>query len=156
MTSRLFPGPASSSAPIIPRSFATYAPAGERPVVRHLAGYDDFASWCPRVGADPASLASDLDALIAFVRDRKNDIKAEELEDQASIFFGNVLVQQRNDADWMQCGDHFSSAGNERQRFDAKAAIWHLADSDAEMLRTSLDMLHCWISDETTSWPKPQ
>jgi hypothetical protein len=146
MIAPLFPEPAASAAPHIPRRSAVYIEAGARPTVRHLLGYEEFAAMCSATGADPAALAVDLVSLIAFVRERKEEITANGCQDAAAIFFGNVLVQQRHDADWMQFGDDFPSAGTERQRFEVSATLRHVIDADEETLRKGLAMLNDWIA----------
>lgn len=104
---------------------------------------------CFERGTDPARLASDLDAFVAFVQDWKSDIQAAGLQDSAAIFFGNVLVHQRHDADWEQFGDNFPSAGTDHQRFEVRGALQLLIDSDDSTFKRLVQIMKDWVSHQT-------
>jgi hypothetical protein len=114
--------------------------------VRHLGGYEAFASLSASSEADPTALAADIDAFAAFARDNWTDIAAHDAEEATAIFLGNVLVRQRADADWLQYGDDSPSAGTRRQRYEPLRLLSLLVHSDDETFRECLERVHEWVN----------
>ncbi|GAB2528329.1 hypothetical protein [Paramicrobacterium agarici] len=144
----IFPEPSYSSVPQIAQGYAAYLPEdSSRPnMVRHLTGYEAFVTLCAELGTDPRSLASDIGACASHIRGQGDEIRSRGLENSAAVFLGNVLVQQREDAHWIQYGSEFPSAGTRRQRYEVLELLNLLTQSDEPTFRTCLEKIKEWIS----------
>jgi hypothetical protein len=113
--------------------------------VRHLVGYEPLLELCRSTGTDPSSLASDVAEFAEFARTHRDVIRAMKLEHAAATFLGNVLVQQRDDAEWIQYGDEFPSAGTKRQHYEVIHLLPLLMDGDDAVFASCVEKIEEWV-----------
>ena len=102
-----------------------YRPVDEiPPLVRHALGYELFVGRVTADGEDPAVLAGDTEALIAYLRLHSSAFIAagDVLLDSAGVFLGNNLVARVADAHW-QVLDSDSPEVAQGQRLSGGAAV---------------------------------
>jgi hypothetical protein len=148
MNVRIFAEQPSSSAPQTARGFAPYSAANEAQrdvVVRHLIGYEAFAEMCVELGTDPSDLTSEIDACASFLRQSSDEIRSHDLQNSAAIFLGNVLVQQREDAHWIQYGSEFPSVVTRQHHCEPLMVLALLSRSDEPTFREIMTKIKEWI-----------
>ncbi len=152
----LFDGPASglpallSNKAVLSRRTAQYRPAAEEePPVKHLAGYAPFVVFCESSGVPAKQLASDVSALLTFLRTNIGEISAEPgLSEAATVFVGNVIAAMRPEAHWRVMADGSREVGARSMMITVDRLIEGLGEADDGMVAGLLTHLEEWAGDE--------
>ncbi|WP_024819644.1 DUF6226 family protein [Arthrobacter sp. 31Y] len=129
---------------------ARYRPAVEaRAPIKHLAGYAPFVAFCESGGAPAGQLASDVSALLAFLRTNIGDISAEPgLSEAATIFVGNVIAAMRPEAHWTVMADGSREVGTRDMTITVDRLVDGLREADDGMVAGLLTQLAEWAAEE--------
>jgi|GEM_PF-372659 len=152
----LFGGPASGlSAPlsnkaVLSRRTAQSGPAAEDAApVKHLAGYAPFVAFCASRGVPAGQLASDVSALLAFLRTNIDGIPGDPgLNEAATIFVGNVIAAMRPEAHWTVMADGSREVGDRDMMITVDRLMDGLGEADDGMVAGLLTHLTEWAADE--------
>ncbi|NHW49140.1 hypothetical protein HAV21_19950 [Paenarthrobacter sp. MSM-2-10-13] len=152
----LFGGPASGlSAPlsnkaVLSRLTAQSGPAAEDAApVKHLAGYAPFVAFCESRGVSAGQLASDVNALLGFLRTNIGDIPGDPgLNEAATIFVGNVIAAMRPEAHWTVMADGSREVGDRDMMITVDRLMDGLGEADDGMVAGLLTHLTEWADDE--------
>jgi hypothetical protein len=152
----LFGGQASglpallSNKAVLNRRTAQYRPAAEEEApVTHLAGYAPFVVFGESRGVSAGQLASDVTALLAFLRTNIGDISADPgLSEAATVFVGNVIAAMRPEAHWTVMADGTREVGARGMTITVDRLVEGLREADEGMVAGLLTHLEEWAGDE--------
>ncbi|GAA3274485.1 DUF6226 family protein [Paenarthrobacter aurescens] len=153
----LFDGPATglpaliSNKAVLSRGTAQYRLAAEEEApVKHLAGYAPFVMFCESRGVSAGQFATDVSALLAFLRTTIGDISAEPgLSESTTIFVGNVIAAMRPDAHWRVMADGAREVGTRGMMITVDRLMDGLPEADDGMVAGLLRHLTEWADEES-------
>jgi hypothetical protein len=124
------------------------------PVVRHAAGYDQFAEFCVGRGAQPEELAADAGRLFWFLRSFGSEIANDSaLRAAAAVFAGNTLARLRPDAVWTTYEGGAPSVGNREKQFEVDRLLDGLRSADDTAVQRFVAMVSDWAQEEPDEPP---
>ncbi|WP_298590751.1 DUF6226 family protein [uncultured Kocuria sp.] len=152
----VFTGPPMAPPPPMARRTSDFLPVEEIPTIRHAAGYSPFLAFCTQHQADPHHLASDLPALVAFLRTHAGQFQQDPgLLRAAAVFTGNTVATLRPNAQWQPGIDDEFAVGTEDASFELTRLLQHLPLASADQIELFLDEVQGWRHWEPLPPPPP-
>jgi hypothetical protein len=127
------------------------------PVVRHVAGYDQFVEFCVGRGVQAEELAADAGRLFWFLRTIGSEIANDSaLKAAAAVFAGNTLARLRPDAVWTTYEGGAPTVGNWEKQFEVVRLLDGLRSGDYTAVQGLVAMVTDWAQEEPDDSPAMQ
>lgn len=124
------------------------------PVVRHVAGYDQFDEFCVGRRVQAKELAADAGRLFWFLRANGSEIANDcDLKAAAAVFAGNTLARLRPDAVWTTYEGGSPTVGNGEMQFEVDRLVNALRSADDTAVQGLLAVVTDWAQEEPDDRP---
>lgn len=124
------------------------------PVVRHVAGYDQFIEFCVGRGVQAEELAADAGRLFWFLRTIGSEIANDSaLKAAAAVFAGNTLARLRPDAEWTTYEGAAPTVGNAEMHFEVDRLLDALRSADDTAVQGLVAVVTDWVQEEPDDSP---
>ncbi|PLC10762.1 hypothetical protein AUQ48_17070 [Kocuria flava] len=125
-------------------------------MIRHVAGYGPFLTFCAAQHTDPRHLASNLPALVTFLRTHTDALHQDPaLLRAAAVFTGNTVATLRPDAQWQAGIRDELTVANEDRAFELTRLLQHLHLATDDQIDAFLDTVEDWRLWEPLPPPAP-
>lgn len=144
MNGAVFPGPIGPTPEASSAILRMPSPAAPGPV-RFIEGFEPFARFVEREGADPAALARDFPALWRFVAEHPMIADSPELAESGARFLGNAIAHVHPAATWRATPD--LEIGTNTRSIPVAGLLQGILASP-ERLEDFQEMLGSWEQDD--------
>ena len=155
LAEELFEGKPTGLPVPMARSRALYREESDPvPVVKHVAGYDQFVEFCVGRGVQAQELAADAGRLFWYLRTIGSEIANDSaLKAAAAVFAGNTLARLRPDAEWTTYEGAAPTVGNAEMHFEVDRLLDALRSADVTAVQGLVAVVTDWVQEEPDDSP---